>query len=220
MPIKMINMTPHPVTVVRRITAEQYAEGCKYARVGEDDPRPARIVGGETQYRRTEDAYESVTVFPACPPEHLPRAVEQPTPPQLSILTFDDSQGSYENICSLKSSGLVDNVAYVGVEALPELTPGEVALGCTTFRIVSIVTALGAIAAGRPVCDLLIPMGQVRDAQGRIIGATGLAPADVVLRPMATAIAERASAGYREGLRSLREAAFDQTPAGITAKSI
>jgi hypothetical protein len=130
------------------------------------------------------------TVYPACTPGDLPRAVEAPTARGLDLI-HDDTQGSYGCSIALASTGVVDNVGYVGVEGLPPLSADEIALGCTRFSIVSIVTVLGAIAAGRPTCDLLVPMGQVRDAAGRIVGCTGLAPADTLLTPMAAALRRR-----------------------------
>lgn len=128
--------------------------------------------------------------YPACSPADLPRATEAPDKGWgcMELSESGDGQAGYENAVSLQSTGLVDSVGYNGVEGLPDIPPDERAFGCTTFRIVSIVTAIGALAAGRDIVDLLVPMGQVRDANGRIIGATGLAPAATLLTPMYRAI--------------------------------
>jgi len=131
------------------------------------------------------------TEYPPCDPERLPRAVEAPNPGGVGsmLLIYDDTQGSYANSQALADTGLVDRVAYCGVEGLPPLTLGaSIAFGVTEFHIVSIVTVIGAIAAGRPTADLLVPMGQVRDASGRVVGATGLASADCLLGPAAEAL--------------------------------
>jgi hypothetical protein len=150
--ITIVNLTPHPVTIVR----------------------PGR----------------EAVIYPACAPAELPRAVEEQVIGGLDLI-HDDTQGAYACTVSCMETGLVDSVGYTGVTGLPELTDGEIAFGCTKFYIVSIVTVLGALAAGRPTCDLLVPMGQVRDANGRIIGATGLAQADVLLSPLATTLRKR-----------------------------
>lgn len=138
-PVEIRNLTPHPITIIRRCP----------------DPHgpPEAILE-----RRTE--------YPACAPADLPRAVEALAAP------LSDP--------ALMRTGLIEHVGYVGVTGLPEYTLGR-------YWIVSIVTAIGALAARRTADDLLVPTGQVRDAQGRVIGATGLAPAKGLLRPMALA---------------------------------
>lgn len=174
--ITIINLTPHPVTIIRRCP----------------DPNgpPDAIIEHRTEY-------------PACAPESLPRALESaeypadldpnpgtPGPKRIAIGDVclldsgSDGQGGYENSVSLRSTGIVDFVGYVGVEGLPDLSADERMFGLATFRIVSIVTALGALAAGRGIEDLLIPMGQIRDDKGRVVGATGLAPASSLLTPL------------------------------------
>lgn len=167
--ITIINMTPHPVTIIRRC------------------PNPNGPPDAIIEHR---------TEYPACPPADLPRAVESHSMDDVAIGIGDmalscsacDTQGGYANAVSLRGTGLIDFVGYTGAEGLPAFGPGERAFGLDTFRIVSIVTALGALAAGRGIEDLLVPMGQVRDSQGRIIGATGLSPATSLLTPMYRAI--------------------------------
>lgn len=130
---------------------------------------------------------EPVT-YPACAPEALPRAIETPMTHTgcMELSVSGDTQDAYENHWSMVHTGVVDFVGYFGVDGLPELSATDRAFGCTQFRIVSIVTAIGALAAGRPIVDLLVPMGQVRDATtGRIIGASGTAPASALLTPLA-----------------------------------
>jgi hypothetical protein len=143
-------------------------------------PHPVTIIRGG---QRTE--------YPACAPTDLPRATEAMVQPDMCLTDGgSDGQGGYENSRSLSETGLVDNLGYTGVEGLPPFAPGERMFGSTTFLIVSVVTAIGALAAGRGVEDLLIPMGQVRDASGRIVGATSLAPAASLLTPLYRAIAD------------------------------
>lgn len=147
MPTEIINLTPHPVTIIR-------------------------------------PGAQPVT-YPACAPDDLPRAVDGPHDGVMMLWESGDGQAGYANGWSLASTGVVDsNIGYVGVEGLPELTDGELAFGVRQFLIVSIVTAIGALASGRPIVDLLIPMGQVRGKDGRIIGATGLSPACDLLAPL------------------------------------
>jgi hypothetical protein len=125
--------------------------------------------------------------YPACSPDRLPRATEQPTPPVLGVfpeLPGDDSQRAHDILSQLGETGLVDYIGYFGVEGLPPVGADQIG----TCYIVSVVTVIGAVAAGRPIIDLLIPMGQVRGADGRIIGATALAPAESLLRPMAASL--------------------------------
>lgn len=149
--ITIINLTPHPVTIIRPGT----------------DP----------------------VTYPACAPADLPRVTEGPDTGEMALTdSASDGQGGYENAVWLRSTGLVDFVGYTGVEGLPEVPANDRMFGLDTFRIVSIVTAIGALAAGRGIEDLLVPMGQVRDDKGRIIGATGLAPAASLLAPMYRAI--------------------------------
>lgn len=187
--ITIVNLTPHPVTIIRRCP----------------DPNgpPEAIIEHRTEY-------------PACAPADLPRAIESTVmrssggavfaapgsrddgqPAELQRINIgdmalsdsgSDGQGGYENSGSLQSTGLVDFFGYVGVENLPEVSVGDRMFGLTTFRIVSIVTALGALAAGRGIEDLLVPMGQVRDDNGRIVGASGLAPATSLLTPLYRAL--------------------------------
>lgn len=157
---------------------------------------------------------EPVT-YPACAPDALPRAIETPMTHSgcMELSVSGDTQDAYENHWSMVHAGVVDFVGYSGVDGLPELSATDRAFGCTQFRIVSIVTAIGALAAGRPIVDLLVPMGQVRDAAGRIIGAAGLAPASALLTP----IAERLIEMGRSQLEHLRGqlAAARQTLAEI-----
>ena len=162
MSIKIINLTPHPVTIIRRCP----------------DPNgpPDAII-------------EHRTEFAACAPADLPRATEGPDAGEMALTdSGSDGQGGYKNAVSLRSTGIVDFVGYTGVDGLSEVPANDRMFGLDTFRIVSIVTAIGALAAGRGIEDLLVQMGQVRDAQGRIIGATGLAPASSLLAPMYRAI--------------------------------
>lgn len=161
--MQIINLTPHPVTIIRTCP----------------DPTGAPA-----------DMLEHRTEYPACAPEALPRAIEERIQPGLDLI-HDDTQGAYATLTAYASAGLVDLVGYTGVTGLPEIPPERVAFGVQTAYIVSIVTAIGALVVGRPTCDLLIPMGQVRDASGRVIGATSLAPADVMLQPMAAALRAR-----------------------------
>lgn len=155
-------------------------------------PHPITIIRGE---HRTE--------YPACAPADLPRATEVPDNGEMALTdSGSDGQGGYENIVSLRSTGLVDLVGYAGVEGLPDNSVADRMFGLTTFRIVSIVTAIGALAAGRGIEDLLVPMGQVRDDKGRIIGATGLAPASSLLAPMYRAIV---GPWQRDAIKALEE---------------
>lgn len=153
--MNIINLTPHPVTIVR--------PGC-----------------------------EPLTYAPANPAA-IPRALETTRSDTgcWRLAVTGDTQDAYENAVTMMQSGLVENRQYVGVEGLPDLTPDELAFGVRQFRIVSIVTAIGALAAGRAIVDLLVPCGQVRDPAGRIIGATALAPATSLLSPMAEALGAR-----------------------------
>ena len=127
--------------------------------------------------------------FPACAPVDLPRALESPWTGGLDLI-HDDTQGAYVTAYSYADTGLVDNTGYTGIENLPAISVGAVTNGVQTAYIVSIVTVIGALAAGRPTCDLLVPMGQVRDSSGRVIGATSLGAADVLLDPMARVLDE------------------------------
>ena len=160
--MKIVNLTPHPITIIRSDTRVEY---------------------------------------PACAPAELPRATEADIGYGGSEMALtnggSDGQGGYENAATLQSTGLVNFVGYTGVENLPDFAPGERMFGVSTFYIVSIVTAIGALAADRGIEDLLVPMGQVRDANGRIIGATGLAPATSLLTPMY----QRIVAPYQERMR-------------------
>lgn len=154
--MKITNLTPHPVTIIRRCP----------------DPNgpPDAII-------------ETRTEFTACDPADLPRAIESADMGEMALTdSGSDGQGGCENINSLRSSGLVEFVGYSGVTGLPEVS--DRMFGLIEFRIVSIVTVIGALAAGRGIEDLLVPMGQVRDNKGRIIGATGLAPASSLLSPL------------------------------------
>lgn len=156
--MNIINLTPHTVTIIRRCP----------------DPNGP-----------PEAILETRTEYPACAPGDIPRATESPDNGDMCLTdSGSDGQGGYENICSLRSTGLVEFVGYSGVEGLPVVPASDRMFGLDTFRIVSIVTAIGALAAGRGIEDLLVPMGQVRDDKGRIIGATGLAPAASLLAPM------------------------------------
>lgn len=149
---------------------------------------------------------EPVT-YPACAPADLPRAIEAPVDADMYLTDGgSDGQGGYENAVAMHESGLVDQVGYTGVEGLPDFLPGERMFGVSTLRIVSIVTAIGALASGRGIEDLLVPMGQIRDAQGRIIGAAGLAPASSLLTPMYRAIVAPHHASMMEALRERNEA--------------
>lgn len=178
--ITIINLTPHTVTIIRRCP----------------DPNgpPEAIIEHRTEY-------------PACAPADLPRATEVTDAGDMCLTdSGSDGQGGYENAVSLRSTGLVDFVGYAGVEGLPEVRASDRMFGLDTFRIVSIVTAIGALAAGRGIEDLLVPMGQVRDDKGRIIGATGLAPASSLLAPMYRRIVEPYQQRTIEALRERNEA--------------
>lgn len=143
------------------------------------------------------------TEFPACAPCDLPRALEENVAPDMALTdSGSDGQGGYANASALAETGLVDNIGYTGVTRLAHHEPGELMFGVGTFRIVSVVTAIGCLAKGRGVEDLLIPMGQVRDDAGRVIGATSLAPAAALLTPMYKAIVAPYAA---EILRALQE---------------
>jgi hypothetical protein len=184
--ITIINLTPHPITIIRRCP----------------DPNgpPEAIIEHRTEY-------------PACAPADLPRATEGPDNGDMCLTdSGSDGQGGYENIRSLRSTGLVEFVGYVGIEGLPEVPSSDRMFGLTTFRIVSIVTAIGALAAGRGVEDLLVPMGQVRDDKGRIIGATGLAPASSLLAPMYRAIVAPYQKRINEALIERNEARTELAP--------
>lgn len=124
--------------------------------------------------------------YPACPAAELPRATESsPLEGDMRLTcSGSDGQGGYANAVAMADSGVVDLVGYDGVDGLPDLSIDELMFGVPRLYIVSIVTAIGALAAGRGVEDLLVPSGQVRDGQGRIIGAAGLAPASSLLTPM------------------------------------
>lgn len=174
MSIKIINLTPHPVTIIRP----------------DRDP----------------------VIYPACAPVDLPRATEGLNHGDMALTdSASDGQGGYANAVSLRSTGIVDFYGYTGVEGLPEVPAGDRMFGLDTFRIVSIVTVIGALAAGRGIEDLLVPMGQVRDAQGRVIGATGLAPATSLLAPMYRAIVRPYQQSTIEALKE-RNAARAATP--------
>lgn len=150
--ITIVNLTPHPVTIIR----------------------PGR----------------EPAIYPACSPADLPRATEAVVSPDMGLTdSASDGQGGYENSVALADTGLVDTLGYTGVEGLPPCSPGDRMFGVPSFKIVSVVTAIGALAAGRGIEDLLVPMGQVRDASGRVVGATSLAPAASLLTPMYRAIA-------------------------------
>lgn len=183
--ITIVNLTPHPVTIIRRC------------------PNPSGP---------PEAIIEHVFEYPACAPSNLPRATEAPVQSDMCLTDGgSDGQGGYENARSLAATGLVDNLGYTGIEGLPPLTQGERMFGVTTFLIVSVVTAIGALAAGRGVEDLLIPMGQVRDASGRIVGATSLAPAASLLTPLYRAIVAPYNARIMDILRE-RNAARGVAP--------
>ena len=180
MTINIVNLTPHPVTIIRRCP----------------DPNgpPEAII-------------EHRTEFPACLPSDLPRATEVQESGDLALTdSGSDGQGGYENSVSLQGTGLVDFVGYAGVEGLPDVPAYDRMFGLTTFRIVSIVTAIGALAAGRGIEDLLVPMGQVRDDKGRIIGATGLAPATSLLAPLYRALVRPWQRNAVEALEERNEA--------------
>lgn len=162
--IEIVNLTPHPVTIIR------------------DCPDP---------HGSPSDRVTQRIVFPPCDPSRLPRAIETPWNGGLDLI-HDDSQGTYVTMSALSATGLVDKIGYSGVENLPSISDAEVHHdGIRVAYIVSIVTAIGALVAGRPTCDLLVPMGQVRDEGGRIIGATSLGAVDVLLDPMARALRSR-----------------------------
>lgn len=171
MPLTIINLTPHPVTICR-----SGREPITYA-AGAPSDLPRAIESGEM-------------------PTGLDPNPSSPGPKQIGIgrmeLTDADSdgQGGYERSVCLADTGLVDFVGYVGVEGLPAQLPGERMFGTSRWYIVSIITALGALVSGRGVEDLLVPMGQVRDAAGRVIGASGLAPATSLLTPLYASIAD------------------------------
>lgn len=142
-------------------------------------PHPVTIV---------RDGRDPVT-YPPCAPNDLPRATESEERGEMALINAaSDGQGGYETGVALDGTGLVDWSGYTGVSNLPDFLPGERMFGISQFYIVSIVTAIGALAAGRGIEDLLVPSGQVRDATGRIIGATGLAPATSLLSPMYRAL--------------------------------
>lgn len=198
MSITIVNLTPHPITIYRTRSSDTGAPADR-------EPLPP-------------------ITYQACAPEALPRATETPMTHSgcMELSVSGDTQDAYENHWSMVHSGVVDFVGYGGVENLPDLSPDDRAFGCTTFRIVSIVMAIGALAAGRPIVDLLVPMGQVRDTSGRIIGATGLAPASALLTPMVQKIkgwsdetrrllTERSDA-LREARRQLEERAAAAQP--------
>lgn len=159
--MNIVNLTPHPVTIIRSV------------------PDPVGSPADRTEIR---------VEYTACKPDQLPRATEGPvaslTLGLLPDLPGDDTQGMYAQAIALAETGLVDAIGYVGVEGLPEPDHRTYEAPQTTY-IVSIVTAIGALAAGRYLGDLLVPCGQVRDATGRVIGATGLASAERLLTPMA-----------------------------------
>lgn len=157
----IVNLTPHPVTIIRS----------------------------------TSDGARTTTAYPACSPADLPRAVEEPRGyphgGALPAIPHDDSQLAYAMCEYHQATGVVDGIGYVGVVGLPEFQPREIFAGTKKLYIVSIVTAIGAVAAGRPIHDLLVPCGQVRDESGRVVGATGLAPAEILLASMAERIYAR-----------------------------
>lgn len=162
-------------------------------------PHPVTIV---------RDGRNPVT-YPPCTPNELPRATESVMERGDMALTnaASDGQGGYETGVALAGTGLVDWIGYDGVFGLPAFLPGERMFGISQFYIVSIVTAIGALAAGRGIEDLLVPSGQVRDATGRIIGATGLAPATSLLSPMYRAIVGPMRAEIRHALDQRNELA-------------
>lgn len=134
------------------------------------------------------------TVFPACDLSSIPRATESNGRAPVSWLSIppgDDTQSAYETDMALSATGLIDHCGYNGIENLPDLEmkpwPGPPA----RCYIVSIITAIGAVAAQRSIIDLLIPMGQIRDGAGRIIGATSLAPASDLLWPFVAEVERR-----------------------------
>jgi len=187
MAITIVNLTPHPVTIYRTRPS--------------DTGSPA-------------DRELPPVVYPACKPADLPRAIETPMTDSgcMELSVSGDTQDAYENHWSMVGTGVVDFAGFTGVANLPAPTPDELAFGCTTFRIVSITTAIGALAAGRTIVDLLVPMGQVRDGAGRIIGASGLAPASSLLTSMAQrliAIGRSAVDMYREQLANARQEIAD-----------
>lgn len=128
-------------------------------------PHPVTIVRAST-----------TVTYPACDPADLPRATEGRSVPH----TEEDGQDCHDRGLALHFTGVVDDIGYTGVDGLPLLVP----VLPSEYLIVSVVTAIGALAAGRPIRDLLVPMGQMRGADGRIIGATSLAPAETLLAPM------------------------------------
>lgn len=149
-------------------------------------PHPVTIIRGT-----------GTTTYPACAPADLPRATEETVGLDMSLTASD------ENAATLASTGLVDQTGYTGVEGLPPISRGD---QCVRWYIVSVVTAIGALAGDRGIEDLLIPMGQVRDASGRIIGATGLAPATSLLAPLYRAIVAPHRAELMTALRERNEA--------------
>ena len=199
--IKIVNLTPHPVTIIRHGRHERPIDGAAIAVESIPDPHGAPA-----------DHLEMTRItFPACAPADLPRAVEAAERNGetiglgiMEIAESGDGQASYAHHCSLEDTGVVDMLGLVGVERLPPLAAGEAAFGVEVFRIVSIVTALGALAEGRTIVDLLIPCGQVRDAAGRIIGASGLAPASSLLSPLAERLLETGRSQMRGSVLAAR----------------
>ena len=170
----IVNLTPHTVIIIRSIP----------------DPHGS-----------PSDRLSVRMEYPACAPGELPRALEEVVSPEMALTdSGSDGQGGYENSVSLDRLGVVDTIGYVGVIGLPHVSAGDRMFGLTTFYIVSIVTAIGALAANRGIEDLLIPCGQVRDAGGRIIGASGLAPATSLLTPMYEAITKPYRVQHMEAL--------------------
>jgi hypothetical protein len=171
--ITITNLTPHPVTIHRTRPSDTGA--------------PA-------------DREPYVVTYPACATEALPRATEGPDGGDMAM-TRSDGQGQYENSLTFSRLGIIDEIAYVGVEGLPPLSPADQMFGVSSFSIVSIVTVIGALAAGRGIEDLLVPVGQVRDAAGRVIGATGLAPATSLMSAMYRTVVAPIRAELMEALR-------------------
>lgn len=164
--MSITNLTPHTVTIIRSIPDPQ-------------GPPDARINMTLT--------YEPDRSRP------LPRATEGQTSAPMTLTETGDGQAEYSTCGSLMRLLGADpadkrimsipevTTGYTGVEGLPEIPVGEAAFGLEHFYIVSIVTVLGALVAGRPIAHLLVPTGQIRDESGRIIGAAGLAWAPYVV---------------------------------------
>jgi hypothetical protein len=154
------------------------------------------------------------TEYPPCRPEDLPRATEGACPAGSAVWSMDgDGQRAYETQLALAATGLVGDIAYLGVTGLPPIAPA----GCAALSrcyIVSIVTVLGALAAGRCIDDMLVPTGQVRGPDGRIVGCTGLTPAPVAVGPMIRSITDGATASLITAMRRARDER-DKTKAAL-----